>query len=88
MRQCRAEARDSQEEDRNAPDGRKVEEAGNIPGGVEENTEDVQEKSGNVPDGRKEGKKHHPIKPPVRRKRGRLSKKEEKEMKGKYKDIA
>ena len=38
-------------------------------------------------DGMKEGKKHHHIKPPVGRKRGKLSKKEEKEMKRKHNDI-
>ena len=36
---------------------------------------------------RKEGKNHHPAKPPLRRVRGKLSKKEEKEMKKKHRDI-
>ena len=56
------------------------------------------EEAGKVPGGKmeirmpglflKEGKKQHPVKPPVRRVRGKLSKKEEREMKKKHRDIA
>ena len=75
------EIRNVQEEDRHVPDGRKVEEtvqeeAGIIPDGrkenLEENVQGVQEEPRNVPEDRKEGKKHPPVKPPLRRKRGKL----------------
>ena len=67
---------EGQEENINVPEGRKTEEAGNVPGGIE-----VEE---TVPEGRKVGKKEQPTKPPVRRVRGKLSKKEDKEMRRKY----
>ena len=63
------------------PEGRKVEEVQAEAGTLRQEAESSLE-------GRKPEKKPPPVKPPVRRKRGKLSNKEYKEMKSKHKDIS
>ena len=83
-------AEGSQDEDKNVPEGLKMEEAGKTPDGRDGKDRDKDARI--IPEGRKEGKKQHPVKPPVnppvRRVRGKLSKKEEREIKKKHRDIA